>query len=362
MKILLVSSAFYPEISPRSFRATELAKEFIRNGHDVTVVSKNRDHNYDQFLQKHPVKLKMWSKAKLPEISSLKIWKKLGLSRILTRVLAMLVEYPVIEEMFRVKNMLKQERGYDLMISFAVPYPVHWGVAWAKSKNNIIADKWVADCGDPYMGNRVDSFNKFFYFGFLEKWFCRKADAITIPVKSAMPAYYKEFHPKIRIIPQGFDFDLSKYKKVTENEIPEFAYAGGFLVGVRDPKPLLDFLKTINIDFKFHIYTNQPELLNEYVLDLGEKLHVNTFIPRDELMEKLANMDFLINYDHGGVLNVPSKLIDYAILNKPVLNVEKSLNIDNILSFLNKDYSGRLQLPPAEQYHIKSVAQKFLKI
>ena len=34
---LLVSVSFYPENSPRSFRATELAKELCRQGHKVLV-------------------------------------------------------------------------------------------------------------------------------------------------------------------------------------------------------------------------------------------------------------------------------------------------------------------------------------
>ena len=38
-KILVVSSAFYPENSPRSFRTTELVKELARQGKLETLVS-----------------------------------------------------------------------------------------------------------------------------------------------------------------------------------------------------------------------------------------------------------------------------------------------------------------------------------
>ncbi|MCK5338692.1 MAG: hypothetical protein KAJ50_07770, partial [Bacteroidales bacterium] len=93
----------------------------------------------------------------------------------------MFFEYPAIEEMFKVKKILKNENGYDLLISFAVPFPVHWGTAWARTKNHEIAKVWVADCGDPYMGNTNDSFRKLFYFKYPEKWFCKKTDFITIP-------------------------------------------------------------------------------------------------------------------------------------------------------------------------------------
>ena len=49
-RILLVSSGFYPEISPRSFRAAELAAEFVRQGHKVAVHTKNREFDYTEFL------------------------------------------------------------------------------------------------------------------------------------------------------------------------------------------------------------------------------------------------------------------------------------------------------------------------
>ena len=38
-RILIISSAFYPFNSPRSFRTTELAKEFARRGHQVKVIT-----------------------------------------------------------------------------------------------------------------------------------------------------------------------------------------------------------------------------------------------------------------------------------------------------------------------------------
>ena len=215
-KILLVSNGFYPEISPRSYRATELAKELYRQGHGVTVISKFRKHDYSEFLNEYRLTFKMWGRAKFPVVPNFKHKPFSLLSRALTRILLTLFEYPGIEEMFRVRNVLREEAGYDIVISFAVPYPVHWGVAWSRSGKHRIADVWVADCGDPYMGDVLDSFRKPFYFKYLEKWFCKKADYITIPIESARPGYYSEFQSKIRIIPQGFDFNIEQ----KENKLP----------------------------------------------------------------------------------------------------------------------------------------------
>jgi len=104
-------------------------------------------------------------------------------ARLLSRVLLILFEYPTIENMFKIMRILKNESDYDLMISFAVPYPVHWGVAFSRSQKHNIASVWVADCGDPYMGDVLDTFRKLFYFGYLEKYFSRKADFIPYQSK-----------------------------------------------------------------------------------------------------------------------------------------------------------------------------------
>ena len=361
--ILLVSSAFYPELSPRSFRATELAREFCRQGHRVVVISKHREHDYTDFLNEVPVTLKMWSRARFPAVPVSRIKSLNRLLRGLARILQILFEYPAIEEMFRVKRMLRNEQGYDLMISFAVPFPVQWGAAKGWRRKRPVAHTWVADCGDPYMGDVLDSFRKPFYFGFLERSFCRKADYISIPVESARPAYYKQFHDKIRVIPQGFEFDLTARKEArVHNSVPQFAYAGGFLQGIRDPRLLMSNLMDCDRPFRFHIFTNQPEILDKYREGLGDKLVVSGYIAREELLNVLSGMDFLINFDNNTTLNVPSKLIDYAIINRPVLNIDKNFNGEWIREFLDGDYSKRMQLPEPEQYHIKSVTRLFMDL
>lgn len=362
-KIILISNGFYPEISPRSYRATELAREFFRQGHEVTVISKFRDHDYSDFLKEFPIIFKMWKAPILPKVHDCKQKPFSIISRGISRTLSLLFEYPGIEDMFLVKKVLKNEDGFDLLISFAVPYTVHWGVAWARSGKHPIAHTWVADCGDPYMGDVLDTFRKPFYFGFLEKWFCRKADYISIPIKSALSGYYPEFHSKFRVIPQGFDFDLDdKPCEQPVNVVPTFAYAGGFLPGARDPQKLMHFLTNLDLSFKFIVYTNKAELFNEYTEKLNDKLVVSGYIPRSELMKVLVKMDFLVNFDNNTTLNSPSKLIDYAILNRPVLNIGQNFNGEDLMAFLKGNFSKRMQLPNPEQYHIRNVSCLFLSL
>src|SRR5690606_38190996 len=169
----------------------------------------------------------------------------------LRRILQLAAEYPDVELVSKVGSALRHESGYDLLISIAAPFPVHWGVASAISKTHKPGKVWVADCGDPYFGDTADSFRKPFYFKYVESWFLKKADYVTIPIEAARSRYFEEFHDKIVVIPQGFNFDDVEAIEYVPNAVPTFIYAGNFIPGYRDPGPFLELLTKIGKPFKF---------------------------------------------------------------------------------------------------------------
>jgi len=362
-RILIVSAPFYPQNSPRANRATELAKEFARQGHNVVVLTEFEDADYNRIATEFNITLKDIGKRrwKSPDFGNSKVG--FLLTRAVYRIASLSIEYPGIELVFMLKEALKNENGYDLMISSAVPYPVHWGIAASRGENHEIAKVWVADCGDPYMGCETDSFKKLFYFKYVEKWFMRKADYVTIPVDSARSGYYDEFQDKIKIIPQGFKFDVIEGSdKPVRNEVPTFAYAGGFIPKIRDPRPFLDHLTELEHDFKFIVYTNTPSLLSSYQGMMNGRLEVRDYIPRKELLETLSKMDFLVNFDNNTGVQVPSKLIDYALVGRPVLNIKADIVPEIIGEFLKGDYSRMFELENIQKYNIENVTKLFLEL
>lgn len=364
-KILIVSTGFYPQISPRSFRTTELVKELSRQGHEVTLYTHKSASVHKEFEKEFGVTIKDLGKPSYKNISYENKGKWLSLfNRGLRRVLLLLLEYPDIELLFLTDRSLRGEKQYDLLISVAVPHPIHWGVAKAISKNNTLTKIWVADCGDPYMGDKADSFKKLFYFKYLEKWFCKKADYITVPTEGSIEAYYPEFRKKIKIIPQGFNFaDTKIYNGVISNPVPTFGYAGGFIPGIRDPRELLDFLCKYALPFKFIIYTTSKDIVLPYVAASGNRIELRTYIPREELLFELSKMDFLLNINNGTNVQTPSKLIDYALTQRPILSIDKG-KLDTLLieNFLKGDYRERLVTGDIEKYNIKNVARQFAEL
>ncbi|WP_194778195.1 glycosyltransferase [Pararhodonellum marinum] len=364
-KILILSRSFYPTNSPRSFRSTELAKAFAKQGHQVTVLTPKDESIHAEFEKKHNIRIKdlgkpKWKAQEIKGNRVIKLW-----TRAVRRFSKLWLEYPDIELLNMVKNALKKESGYDLLISIAVPHPVHWGVAriWDKQKKTI-AKTWVADCGDPFMGSENDSFKSPFYFKYVEKWCFNKVDYITVPTAGAIPAYYPEFHSKIKVIPQGFDFhEFPLYPGPIEHKVPTFAYAGIFIPGRRDPKEFLSHLLGQQVEFKFYIYTKNRELVASFESKSKGKIVVLDYIPREELLYELSKMDFLVNFENAGPRQKPSKLIDYLIVKKPVLSIKTgALNKELVDEFLIGNYTNQLKIENPEQYKIENVAQAFTSL
>ncbi|WP_159800585.1 glycosyltransferase [Flavobacterium sp. MK4S-17] len=362
-KVLIVAKSFFPMLSPRAFRATELVKELARQGHDVTVYIPKEDSVHLEFEKEHNIVIKDLGKNKFPEITFSGGGVSGTIKRGLKRALGLLLEYPDVQLVGRVSKALKNESGYDLLISIAVPYPIHWGVAASIGKSHKPAKVWVADCGDPYMGDISDSFKKLFYFKYVEKWFFKKTDYISIPIESAKKGYYPEFHKKMVIIPQGFNFDEVDKGSYTPNPVPTFIYAGGFIPGFRDPVPFLKELVTIDKPFKFIIYTKNNTLIKPFISQLGDKLEVRPYINRNELLKILSQADFLVNFNNADVIQSPSKLIDYKLSGRPILNVEYS-SVDRkvIDEFFDANYSNAHKIDNIDDYNIKNVAKKFLEL
>jgi hypothetical protein len=364
-KILIVTHGFYPERSPRSYRATELAMEFSRQGHLVTVVAPYREGT-SEFLEMTGIHFISMGKLNW----SIYNFRNFGLigklyNRIVNRFLPLILEFPMMELFFLVRRILSREgKKFDLLISIAVPYTLHWGVAslWRMDSENI-ARKWVADCGDPYFLQQNDTFKPPFYFGWVEKWFMRKVDYIIVPFGGAINSYFSEFHEKIKIIPQGLSFpDITE---TTNNEqIISFAYAGNVISYSYHAKPFLMYLNTIEVNYKFIIYTKDFEFYRNLLDDRTLlKCEFYEYTDRNQLLRELSKVDFLIHFPYRFGIQRSLKLIDYQFLKKPILSysADDESNL-HFLQFLNKNYANRLTPESIEEYRVENVAKSFLNL
>ncbi|WP_168418327.1 glycosyltransferase family 4 protein [Acinetobacter towneri] len=365
MKITIISYATFPSNTPRNLRTHELAKELSRQGNMVILYVLKGNYDYRDYEYETGIKVKSLGSTWFFRYDHKKGAQQNIIVKIIRKLIGKFIEFPFIELMFNSYRAIKSEKTTDLLITIAVPYPLHWGAALCRtiSPSILKSTVWVADCGDPYMGN---AFHKRpFYFKYIEKWFCDKADYLSIPVEEARNAYYQEYRDKIKVIPQGFCFDnVNLVKNYKKNNVPTFIYAGIFYNKLRDPRPFLDYLITLNLDFKFIIYTKTRDILFDYMDKLKGKLYVYDYIPRDQLIHEMSKVDFLINLENLGEVQSPSKLIDYALSNRPILSINTNTNFDKSLvdEFLKENYSRKLIIPNIQRYNIKNVANDFLSL
>jgi hypothetical protein len=75
-------------------------------------------------------------------------------------------------------------------------------------------------------------------------------------------------------------------------------------------------------------------------------------------------MDFLVNLANVNRPNqIPSKLIDYAITGRPILNIDPTKpNLVELYSFLSLNYNSAFKLNNIGKYKIKNVVSDFIKL
>lgn len=360
MKILIVSGAFYPENTPRSFRTTELVKEFVRLGHEVVLYIPKSVYDYSNFKADYPITLKAYYNK--PETR-----KFVGITvvdRIIFHYLHRYLSYPALSNMKEIEKTVVNESAFDLLITIAVPHNIHWAVGRLYERGKKIAKTWIADCGDPFMLAGSVKQKPPFWFKGLEKRWCRLCDYIAVPTETSYLGYYPEFKDKIRVIPQGFNFEDIELPEYQKNAVPTFAFAGSLIPGKRDPKMLLDFLVTLDRPFRFVAYgSNVKQFMEPYKSKLGDRLVVENPISRDQLLPVMAKMDFLINIGNGTKVQTPSKLIDYTLAKRPILTIESDDIKKDILSeFLDGNYNHKDSAIDISRYDIHNVAKQFLDL
>lgn len=365
MKIVIISRCIYPAIAPRPFRATELAKFFAKQGHEVFLYAVIGKYDYREFEEGTGVKVCSLGKMHFATLNSDGYVRNNFFDRLLKRVFGRIAEFPDIELSWKTKNIVKGLSDVDLLVTVAIPYPIHWGAAWSKKKYPMCFPKvWISDCGDPYMGNSVRNAHPH-YFQRIEDFWGKQTDYIAIPLEAAKKAYSEKVQDKLRVIPQGFDFSNVRIDKHFKcNAIPRFAYAGAIYPGYRDPSRFLQYLcEKVDRPFEFVVYTKNRSFFEKYKSVLGDKLTVKNYVPREQLLWDLSQMDFLVNINNNSSVQSPSKLIDYYLTTRPIIDVTTDFNESDIVEeFLNGNYDHQHIKADISQYDIRNVGQQFLNL
>jgi hypothetical protein len=376
--ILLITYFFRPEKSPRAFRSYELAKELSKRGYNVEIVIPDYEYDYTELctrygwiIHKIPTGFLINKKSKSRSFQKIQSVKQ---EKLLSKLFQSLFYLFYLggrhfEYSFTLMKALRSiKKSYVMLISIGLPISVHIGTSLSLRLNPKLECIKIADYGDPFSFNPDNQWS--YIHKHIEKWILKAFDFISIPTLRAMTAYeYFKSQKYIKVIPQGFDLSKPVVPNYHPNSKPMFGYAGVFYSNIRNPKDFFLFLKDIQDDFIFVIYTDIENFENRkciepYVTALGNKLLIKPMINRDQCIIELSKMDFLINMENRSKNQLPSKLIDYYMAKRPVFSFSMdALDKDRFHAFLKRDYTNdTLKDIDLSEYDIKSVCDRFLNL
>lgn len=194
--------------------------------------------------------------------------------------------------------------------------------------------KWICDFRDPMVSQIMP---KLFvpYYAHLQRKSIRLADHVTTVSngykKRIMPQKYME---KCVVIPNGYDEgDRPKAGHITADETFSFAYVGSLYEGKRNLDALFRALRemidagfVVQEKVSFHYAGTEFRYLHEQASRYGLEtvLRDHGQLPRRECLDLQASVRFLVMAtwnDRGEEGVFPGKLIEYMLLQKPVVNI-----------------------------------------
>ena len=374
MKILVNCFYYYPENTPRAFRAEEITKALSRMGHEVTVTIPDNGFDYSGFEKLYNLKIVkikghinyknrvVKKEGHLNDKNNIVIVKKLS-----NLIKKKIIRYftgegkNILYSIPLYKKLKNSTFNYDYLISIGLPFAIHLGSSLGKKVNPRISSRMLADYGDPFYLNY--NVKLAYYFKIIEKKCMKYFDKIIIPTNKSLESYlHLKSKENILIIPQGLNYNGMKLAKFKKNNIPTFAYAGMIYKNIRYPINFFEYISSLKKEFKFIIYTDInniifKELIDKYKEKLGDRLVVKDKIGRYECIYELSKMDFIVNFANVNSNQEPSKIIDYILTKRPIFTLDqKEFDKDKFNEFLQGQYvSTEINI---EEYNIDNLMMK----
>lgn len=292
MKILIVSSFFPPLNSIASLRPYSWAKFWTGAGHDVTVLTTQKQQDPSVMLNLPNPGFKVIEVPLPGMVQSLKGKQGGGSSSFLSKFLKNLRESKGILSACRMPDLtdlwirpalkaVRSDEPWDLVISTAGPYTTHLIANRLKKEGK--AKHWVADYRDTWSNNYI--YSGLFPFNWIEERLERKILKNSDLVTTISSPFAKDLKEKfqldhVEVVENGLDLDdLNKIPKdpifIDDGKF-RIVHTGTIYKGKRDPSPLFRAIKALAED------PNKKPLLDKLeVTFVGPNLdHIQKMIER----------------------------------------------------------------------------------
>ena len=339
-RILIVTHQFLPFVSPRTTRWSYLIDELVGKGNKVTVLSgtnpENIQKNYDVIYFGNKKFSSNIRRVRQESNDSANNLFKKNIYSILKKIYRFLFktfswpDYAMFWAVTIFRNRKRINNNYDIIISVSLPFTSHLCAYILKKR--IHAD-WYMDIGDPFTLKINSPENNKIIYSFLNKIYERKfykiASKIIFTHKEVAELHENKFnidkskivigYPIASVNEQNLNIASNYNYKVTPIKI---GYFGAFTKSVREPNNYINnIVNPFFEDVEHKWYINQES--KKYFASI-KKTSLHKFIDivqRKEALKIMVNeIHILLSIGNLNKYQMPSKVIEYLSLGKPVLH------------------------------------------
>lgn len=225
-------------------------------------------------------------------------------------------------------------RRFAALITFAQPWSDHLVGLRVHRSTRL---PWVAHFSDPWAASPYATAAQRARWRPMEAQVIEEAGAVVFVTRetgdATMAAYPDEWRTKVAVVPHGFDpRRTSTPRERSRRDRLRLVYTGRFYSGVRTPVSLLRALAEVERD---PVRAGALELrfvgphVEEFRADavaagVDDRVSFHGRVPAEEAAAEAAKADVLLVIDAPsatGSLFLPSKLVDYLPLRKPMLGI-----------------------------------------
>ena len=339
-KILIVSHQFLPFVSPRTTRWSLLIDELIKKGNEVTVLTgtapEELKKNYEVLYFGNKKFSSNINKVRKDSQDSSNNFLKKIIYSILKTIYRFLFktfswpDYAMFWAFTIFKNRKRIENKFDIIISVSLPFTSHLCAYILKKR---ISANWYMDIGDPFSLKINSPENNKIIYSYLNKYYEKKfyqnASKIIFTHNEVAELHQNKFNIDRTKIVIGYPIALLNEKRINnslnfnyEDTPLKIGYFGAFTKSVREPNNyIISIANSLDDDIKHEWYINKES--KKYFTSI-KNISSHQFLdilPREIALEVMVSkMHILLSIGNFNKYQMPSKVIEYISLGKPVLH------------------------------------------
>lgn len=347
VRILVITHSFPPELTPRAFRWNAIVRSLVGVGFAVDVVCARppgtTTRESMQGMEIHRVRDPL-SRSQLDGVPAGPMQRP-GLWRQVLRWLYRQTwrrlywpDYACAWYLPAVRQALKllSEHSYDWMISVSHPFTGHLVGLTLKRSHPALA--WLVDIGDPFCLMDDPAPNNTALYRWLSRRVDRavlqRAEVVSVTTSGTRHAYaqlFPESAVKIQVIPPLLSLPVLEIPETDQSTAGplRLVYVGTLYRRLRSPVTLLHLFERLvsarpDLALELHFIGNvndSMEQFRQYQHWLGSRIFIHGMVSRERAQEAMRTAHLLVNLGNRSPTQLPSKVIEYVAMGKPILNL-----------------------------------------